>query len=208
MMHNTALKSAPFGRWTAQKCAPFYLGCYAPMNPASLSLKSRHARRAVGWLAQFCKYLGSFNKATPPAPPLPVFEDEATLYSLASEYFEAATVLSNTPPMRIGYTMVTYYLAGHAAELVLKSFLFKHGETIESLAKRYGHDLKLLVKHARLKGLPVSISTEHIQDFAKTYTSKHTEYRRKHLVKLPPLDLLLLEIESLRSHAFDRVAEF
>ena len=140
--------------------------------------------------------------------PQPEFEDEATLYSLSSEYLEAATVLLNTPPKRIGYTLVTYYLAGHAAELVIKSFLFKHGDTIEVLAKRYGHDLKLLVKRARQKGLPAFVLTEHIQSFGNIYTKKRTEYRRKQPLRLPSLDLLLLEIERLQSHVFNHVAEF
>lgn len=145
-------------------------------------------------------------KLTP--PPQPEFEDEATLYSLSSEYLEAATVLLNTPPTRMGYTLVIYYLAGHAAELMLKSFLFKHGDTIEILAKRYGHDLKLLVKRARSKGLPSTVSTEYIQSFASTYTRKRTEYRQKRFRTFPPLDLLLLEIKRLHSYVFNHVAEF
>jgi hypothetical protein len=140
--------------------------------------------------------------------PQPEFEDEATLYSLASEYLEAATVLLNTPPTRMGYTLVTYYLAGHAAELVLKSFLFKHGDTIEVLAKRYGHNLKLLVKRARAKGLPATVLTEHIQSLGNIYAKKRTEYRQKRFLRFPPLDLLLLEIKGLQSHVFNHVAEF
>lgn len=140
-------------------------------------------------------------------PPLPDFEDEATLYSLSSEFFEAAIVLSNTPPTRMGYSLVTYYLAGHAAELMLKSLLNKHGDNIKILAKCYGHDLNLLVRRARQKGLPITVSTEHIQSFAGAYTRKCTEYRRKLPLKLPPLDLLLLEIRRLQSHVFDNVAE-
>lgn len=138
----------------------------------------------------------------------PSFEDEATLYSLSSEFFEAATVLSNTPPTRIGYSLVTYYLAGHAAELLLKSFLYKHGDSIEVLANRYGHDLKRLVRRARLRGLPITVSTEFIQSFSGAYSRKRTEYRRKKPLRLPPQDLLLLEIKRLQSHVFDHVAQF
>lgn len=144
---------------------------------------------------------------TNPPPLLPDFEDEATLYSLSSEFFEAATVLSNTPPTRMGYSLVTYYLAGHAAELMLKSLLFKHGDSIEDLAKRYGHNLELLVKRARLKGLPATVSTIHIQSFAGAYTRKHTEYRQKHPLRLPPLDLLLQEVKQLQIHTFDNVTK-
>lgn len=141
-------------------------------------------------------------------PQFPEFEDEATLFSLSSEFLEAATVLYDAQHTRIGYSLVTYYLAGHAAELMLKSLLFKHGDSIEVLANRYRHDLKLLVKRARLKGLPIAVSTEYIQSFASAYTRKRTEYRRKRPLSLPPLDLLMLEIRGLQSHVFNNVADF
>lgn len=140
--------------------------------------------------------------------PLPEFEDEATLYSLSAEFLEAAAVLCNTPPARIKYTQVAYYLVGHAAELLLKSFLFKHGETIDDLKIRYKHDLKLPVKRTRLKGLSFNVSTEHILMFSNAYSRKHTEYRQKKQLHLPPLDLLLLEVRALESHVFNHVAEF
>ena len=142
------------------------------------------------------------------APPLPEFEDEATLYSLASEFLAAASVLATTSATGIKYTLVTYYLAGHAAELMLKSFLIKHGDTIETLTKRYKHDLKLLVKRARLKGLQSSVSTEQIQSFGNAYARKRTEYRRKRELRLPPLDLFLAEISTLQSHVFKFVGKF
>lgn len=146
----------------------------------------------------------------PKAGPLPQpdFEDESTLFSLSSEFLEAATALHNTSPTRVKYTLVTFYLVGHAAELLLKSFLFKHGDTIEDLRKRYGHDLKLLVKRARLKGLVSSISTEHILKFASIYTRKRTEYRQTRELRFPPLDLLLREVQFLQAHVFNHVAEF
>jgi hypothetical protein len=87
---------------------------------------------------------------------LPEFEDEATLYSLSSEFLESATLLSNAEQTGLKCMVVTFYLAGHAAELLLKSFLFKQGDTINFLRKRYGHDLKLLVRRARMKGLPLA----------------------------------------------------
>ena len=104
--------------------------------------------------------------------------------------------------------MIIYYLAGHAAELTLKSFLFKRGDSIEVLAKRYGHNLKLLVRRARERGLPQSVSTEHIQSFSGAYTRKRTGYRKKQPLRLPPLDLLVLEVKMLQSHTFNHVAEF
>ena len=61
---------------------------------------------------------------------------------------------------------------------------------------------------SRLKGLPLSVSTVHIQGIASAYTRKRTEYRRKRQLMLPPLDLLLREIKELQSHVFNHVAEF
>lgn len=90
---------------------------------------------------------------------------------------------------------------------MLKSFLFKHGESIKTL-KRYSHNLKLLVKRARKKGLPDSVSIKHIQSFADTYGRKHTEYRQKQSLTFPPLDLLLQEIGILQSHVFNHITEF
>ena len=142
----------------------------------------------------------------PTPPPRPEVEDEATLYSLSSEFLEAAKVLANTSPVRVRYVLVTYYLAGHAAELMLKSFLFMRGASIDILEKRYRHDLKLLVKRARLEKLPVSVSTAHIQSFASAYTRKRTEYRQKRQLQLPPLDLLLQEIATLQSYVFEHIA--
>lgn len=140
--------------------------------------------------------------------PLPDFEDEATLYSLSSEFFEAAMVLYKTLPVRIRYDLVAYYLAGHAAELILKCFLYKCGDAIDVLAKRYRHDLKLLIRRARSKGLPVSVSTDHIELLSGAYTRKRTEYRQKRQLQLPQLDLLLGEISTLHLHVFEQIAEF
>jgi hypothetical protein len=145
-------------------------------------------------------------KTTP--PPLPDFEDEATLYSLSGEFLEAIRVLIDTPPVQTNYAIVAYYLAGHAAELLLKSFLFKNGDSIEDLRKRYAHDLKLLIKHARLKGLPTRISTAQMQSFSGIYKKKRTEYRKRTPLHLPSLDLLLKEITDLQAYVFDRIAEF
>jgi hypothetical protein len=141
------------------------------------------------------------------ALPMPEFEDEATLFSLSAEFLEAATVLSNTPPTRLKYTLVTACLLGHAAELLLKSFLFKRGDKIDDLRKRYGHNLKFLLRRARIKGLPLKISTEHLQNFSGAYARKRTEYRQKRQLCLPPMDLLLREVQVLQAAVFDHVTE-
>jgi HEPN domain-containing protein len=138
--------------------------------------------------------------------PLPEFEDAATLFSLSSEFLEAASVLSRTHPTQTNYTLVTYYLIGHAAELTLKSFLFKHGDTIDDLRK-YGHDLKRLIKKTRRKGLPLKISTQYLQNFSDLYKDKRTEYRQMRQVSLPQLSALLNEVKILHTEVFNHVAE-
>ena len=139
--------------------------------------------------------------------PTPDFENEATLFSLASEFLEAAWALNNSPPARIKYKVVTYYLAGHAAELNLKSFLFKRGVSINDLRKRYGHDLKLLVRCARHNGLASCVSTAQIISLSSIYSQKRLEYRENKQMKFPPLDLLLEEVRGLEAEVFNHVAD-
>jgi hypothetical protein len=102
-------------------------------------------------------------------PSLLDFEDEATLFSLSSEFLAAAKVIIETPAHQENCATVAYFLVGHAAELLLKSFLFNHGDTIDDLRKRYGHNLNLLVKRARIKGLPAMAITTGIQNFSGVY---------------------------------------
>ena len=40
-------------------------------------------------------------------------EDDATLFSLATEFLEAAKVLDSVNPKRVGYDVVIRYLLGH-----------------------------------------------------------------------------------------------
>jgi hypothetical protein len=142
---------------------------------------------------------------TPPPPPPPL-EDEASLFSLSSEFLEAALVLYDSLPTRIKFTMATYYLTGHSCELMLKSMLHMNGDTIDDLRKRYGHDLKLLIKRARFKGLPQTIGTEHMERFANAYTRKRTEYRQARQLHLPPLDSLLGEAKLLQAYVFSIIS--
>jgi len=135
-------------------------------------------------------------------------EDEATLYSLATEFLSAANILLNTPPTELGHSVVTYYLAGHSAELFLKSYLFKKGITADELAKQYGHSLKLLIKKSRGLGLPEQCSTENIEKLGNIYTKKRTEYRQNKVTYFPPLDLLVAETGLLKEFVFDHIFEF
>lgn len=140
-------------------------------------------------------------------------EDETTLYSLSTEYLEAATILNSTAPTRFNYSIVTFYLVGHAAELLLKSFLYKKGMSIKELRdkNKFGHDLAKLSTCARGKGLKPSVALKHISDLSVIYKDKQTEYRKYRktgLVEFPPLDLLFEEVSTLQNHVFNHIARF
>ena len=136
------------------------------------------------------------------------FEDESTLFSLAGEFLEGASILIGTPTTRVNVSLVTYYLLGHATELLLKSFLFKRGDSIEYLRLRLGHKIAELVRRARTKGLPESIPLRNALQLSMVYSGKQTEYRQKHAASFPPLDLLLDEARGLQAYVFSHVADF
>lgn len=131
-------------------------------------------------------------------------EDEATLYSLSREYLEAAKTLNGVPPTRVNYEIVTYYLLGHAAELSLKSYLFKKNISIKDLRK-VGHDLNSLLGKAHEFGLK---SFPSIRDLSPIYNAKKLEYRQRSRETFPSVDSLIEEISKLQSIVFDHVCEF
>lgn len=131
-------------------------------------------------------------------------EDEATLYSLSGEYLEAAKTLNSSHPTKVTYGIVTYYLLGHAAELSLKSYLFKKEMSIQEL-RRIGHDLNLLLDKATEFGLKNFSS---IRSLSPIYKSKKLEYRQNRREMFPSKDLLIEEIEELQSIVFNHVTEF
>lgn len=133
-------------------------------------------------------------------------QDDGTLFSLSCEFLEAARVLQATPPVRIGYWSATYYLLGHAAELMLKAFLYKRGKKIGDL-KKINHDLEKLVSLSRELGLPETVQLNQILDLAGTYKEKGFEYRTRDRKTFASIDLLADEIKKLQSAVFDHVCE-
>jgi hypothetical protein len=85
-------------------------------------------------------------------------ENEYTLASLGSEFLVAAQTLVETPSSRGNNATVIYYLLGHAAELLLKSFLFQMGVKMGDLKDAFGHKLGTLIKEGQKRGLPISNS--------------------------------------------------
>lgn len=133
-------------------------------------------------------------------------QDDGTLFSLASEFLEAARVLLATPPSGVGYSSAAYYLLGHSAELMLKAYLYKHGQTISDL-KRLNHDLEKLASRTRESGLPDEVLLDQILHLAAAYKEKSFEYRTSKQKTFPSLDLLTDEIDMLQSAVFDRLSE-
>ena len=67
-------------------------------------------------------------------------ENARTFFVLADEFFFAASELEKSiNPDKIA--IISYYLYGHALELVYKGFLFQSGFTIKEL-RNIGHDLE------------------------------------------------------------------
>ena len=143
-----------------------------------------------------------------PAIAPPTVEDEASLFSLASEYLEAATILDAAPVLKVNVSLVTYYLIGHAAELLLKSFLYKKGIAIKDLTKEYGHDLKKLVKATRSYGLSGTVPLDHVEALSKHYKAKNIEYRQLIASQYPPRDFLLAQVQALERQIFSHIATF
>ena len=131
-------------------------------------------------------------------------EDDGTLYALSSEFMDAAIVLQKTPPVRVNYSSVAYYLLGHSAELMLKAFLYKNGKTIDDLIK-ISHDLEKLVSLVRENGLPEIVQLNQIRHLAVAYKDKSFEYRTKNKKSFPPIDILIEEIERLQAAVFDKL---
>lgn len=133
-------------------------------------------------------------------------QDDGTLFSLSSEFFEAARALLATPPSRVVYSSAAYYLLAHSAELMLKAYLYKHGETIRDL-KKLGHDVEKLASRAREAGLPDKVLLDQILHLAAAYREKSFGYRTRRRRTFPSLDLLTEEIDRLQSAVFESLSE-
>jgi hypothetical protein len=138
----------------------------------------------------------------------PNYEDEASLYSLATEYLHAAEILIETPVTKLNVSLVSYYLLGHAAELLMKSCLFKAGVPLKELKFDVGHDLKQLASRVQEIGLRPPLALPQIVALSTNYKAKSTDYRQLKAMSFPPRDLLLQEVRSLSSRVFSSVAEW
>ncbi len=132
--------------------------------------------------------------------------DETSFYSLAMEYLQAAEILVDTPATKINVSLVTIYLLGHAAELFMKSCLYKSGVPLRELKIDIGHDLEVLVAKVQAVGLHPPLELPYLLSLSRSYKEKSTEYRQLKAMSLPPTDLLLHEVRMLSSRTFNQVA--
>lgn len=138
----------------------------------------------------------------------PELEDEASFFSLSTEFLEAAEMLYSTPPKKVCFSIVILYLLGHSAELPLKSFLYKRGISLEQLKRAYGHNFSKLAGRCYQIGLPHTVSTKYIVELSFAYTPKQLEYRQRQETQLPPIRDLVQEIRLLQQCVFNHAAEF
>ena len=132
-------------------------------------------------------------------------EDEASLFSLGSEFLEAAKILEATPAVKMKVSSVAYYLVGHASELLLKSYLFRCGTSLDELKSKYGHDLIKIITKARALGLPTDVQLDLIEHLSQQYAPKKTEYRQLATASYPQLEPLLLQAQILQNHVFSHI---
>ena len=138
----------------------------------------------------------------------PAFEDAASLFSLATEYLEAAEILIQAPAIKVNVSLVIYFLLGHAGELFLKSFLFKYEVSLDDLKFKLGHDLAKLIRRAQKLNLSKSVSFTHLRALSKIYAPKETEYRQLVVTNFPQRELLLTEVRALGREVFNHVGQF
>ena len=140
---------------------------------------------------------------TPALPP--DYEDEASLYSLATEYLHAAEILIDTPVTKLNLSLVSYHLLGHAAELLMKSWLYKAGVPLKELKVGVGHDLAQLASRVQVIGFCPPLALPQIVALSINYKSKSAEYLQLKAMSFPPKDLLLQEVRALSSRVFSSV---
>jgi|GEM_PF-6199349 len=136
-------------------------------------------------------------------------EDKFAFWSLGNEYFEAANVLFNTPPTRVNYNLIIYYLLGHAAELYSKAYLNQKGVTTKELRTTYRHNLKKLIKQCEKLGLKSETEGfEAILALSTIYNAKGMEYRGNKKEAFPNKADLLKQVNKLGDLSFSEASSF
>jgi hypothetical protein len=93
-----------------------------------------------------------------------VFRLTAVNFRLAGETLFATMELKNDGSPAKLTAIPFYYLASHAAELLLKSALLKRGLDESDLRRRFGHDLRRLLEAVQQKGVSITPETVSLID--------------------------------------------
>ncbi|WP_315703904.1 MULTISPECIES: hypothetical protein [unclassified Bradyrhizobium] len=118
----------------------------------------------------------------------------------AKQMLKAAELLHKSGEWTV--TLPTYYLLGHAMEVVLKAFLLAGGEELERLKKRYGHDIaKAAKKVAEAKHNAISpLVQEYLPEIELLngyYKAKELEYRVTGFKSFPQKERLIAFLQSV-----------
>lgn len=95
-----------------------------------------------------------------------------------------------------------YYLASHAAELLLKAALLKRGFDEPTLRKNYGHNLTALLNELEKKNVPVTTDTVAV---VHGLSEQHREHQLRYTVLVddgkktywPPFALVFAALDEL-----------
>lgn len=107
-------------------------------------------------------------------------EDEITFFVYADEFYYSATQLENSRnPGKVA--IASYYLYGHALELLYKSFLYRKRFTLRFLKSELGHNLEKALMHAIDNGLESHLDIDNnypeiVKDINMYYSTKEFEY--------------------------------
>ncbi|MNS57157.1 hypothetical protein D3C72_900360 [compost metagenome] len=78
------------------------------------------------------------------------------LFHFAESYRTCAESLMRSPPKSLRFEDPMWFLAYHALELYLKSFLLHHGSSLNDLRLRYRHSLAKLWEAAKTGGIVIA----------------------------------------------------
>jgi hypothetical protein len=118
----------------------------------------------------------------------------------AKQMLKAAELLHESEEWKVNGP--TYYLLGHATEVVLKAFLLARGDSLGKLKKRYGHDIAkvarrvIAAKHNSVSPLVQEYLSE-IELLSTYYKAKEFEYRVTGAKTYPTKERLIAFLQSV-----------
>jgi HEPN domain-containing protein len=87
-----------------------------------------------------------------------------SLFNYAHSYAQSALTLKENPTEATHWNAPIYFLYFHAIELYLKSLLVRTGVDLETLRKKYRHDVRPLAELCQKEGLQLSLDGQQVID--------------------------------------------